>query len=242
MPELRILPALWTQQSTDSLDSRVSATHLHDDHMRHEYELTIIIPTIPEREALLAEALASVKAQTTPCSYKVGIDTQHQGPAGTVNSLASCVETEWLFRLDDDDLLDPDHVEVISRWLTDDVDIVYTWCRVEGDAEHGPGQFQIRPQDVFGWEHIHTVNWIPCSAAVRTDLFNELGGLRDVDEEDWDFWKRAYDAGATFSCVPAVTWTYRMNPEWSHRSGELLRRMYGQDAESDRVHEDLDHA
>jgi hypothetical protein len=186
-------------------------------------DLTINIPTIPEREELFAEALATVKAQTHPCEYKVGVDTHHNGPAHTVNALAATVETEWLFRLDDDDLLDPDHVEVLSRWLASDADIVYTWCRVEGGENEN--QFQIAPNNVRGggWADLLEVNWIPCSAAVRTDFWHELGGLRDVPEEDWDFWKRAYDEGATFSCVPAVTWTYRMNPEWSHRSGEVLR-------------------
>lgn len=182
-------------------------------------DLTIIIPTIPERAELFEQALASVKAQTAPVFYKTAVDTNHNGPVPTVNALASTVETEWLFRLDDDDLLDPDHVEVLSHWLDDDADIVYTWCRIEGGGdEHPEDQFQVRLQHEYGWEHLYEANWIPCSAAIRTDLWNELGGLDDVPLEDWDFWQRALDKGARFRCVPAVTWTYRMNPEWEHRS------------------------
>jgi hypothetical protein len=39
----------------------------------------------------------------------------------------------------------------------------------------------------------------------------------------WDLWVRALDAGARFKCVPAVTWTYRMNAEWEHRLPAEMR-------------------
>lgn len=174
------------------------------------------MPTIPERKELFDQAFASVKAQTAPVDYKIGEDRDHNGPIETVNALASTVETEWLFRLDDDDLLDADHFEVLYKWLDDDVDIVYTYCRVEGDTH---------PEDFFqknyDYANLQYANWIPCSAAIRTELWHDLDGLRVPDwteHEDWDFWLRAYEYDARFRCVPAVTWTYRLNTEWSHRS------------------------
>lgn len=177
--------------------------------------LTVIIPTIPERADLLEQALASVQAQTVPVEYRIGEDVEHNGPIATVNALASCVTTDWLFRLDDDDLLDSDHFEVLYRWLAD-ADIVYSWCRVEGDT-HPPDFFQQN----FAREHLRVANWIPSAAAIRTDLWRELGGLREAEwthNEDWDFWVRAMEAGARFECIPAVTWTYRLNTGWTHRS------------------------
>jgi hypothetical protein len=178
--------------------------------------LTVIMPTIPERAELFEQALASVKAQTVPVEYHIGEDVQHNGPIATVNSLAGCVTTDWLFRLDDDDLLDSDHFQVLYPWLDDDADIVYTWCRIEGDTH--PEDFF---QQNYPFENLRHANWIPCSAAIRTDLWHELGGLQSsewTEHEDWDFWVRALDAGARFRCVPAVTWTYRLNTEWTHRS------------------------
>lgn len=187
----------------------------------NDLDLTVVIPTIAERAPLLAEALASLEAQTLKVPHYTCYDPERYGPANVVNRLVEQVKTKWFFRLDDDDLLDPDHFEVLSHWLDDDADIVFTWCRIEGGGElHPPEQFQVRLQDEFGWEHLREQNWIPCSAAIRTSLFHDLGGFREVPEEDWDFWQRALDHGATFSCVPTVTWTYRMNPEWSHRSLE----------------------
>lgn len=182
---------------------------------------TVIMPTIPERVEMRQQAIDSILLQTEPVEYIIGEDATHRGPIPTVNDLAGCVETDWLFRLDDDDLLDADHFEVLSHWLTDapdgtPVDIVYSWCRVEGDT-HPENFFQRN----FHPSHLETANWIPCSAMVRTELWHDLGGLREPDwtqHEDWDFWVRAYNAGARFRCVPSVTWTYRLNTEWEHRS------------------------
>lgn len=183
-----------------------------------ELDLTVITATTPERSALFGEALKSLHAQTLKPSYRFMRDDQHRGPAQTLNQLAAGVDTEWLFRLDDDDLLDPDHFEVLSHWLDQgDADIVYTYCRVDGVDD--PNRFQVRWQSVGnGWGELYERNWIPCSAAIRTELFHDLGGYDDVPEEDWDLWKRALDVDATFVCVPCATWTYRMNPEWKHRS------------------------
>lgn len=184
-------------------------------------DLTVCMPTIPERDALRAEALASLEAQTEPVRFLQGLDTKHNGPIPTLNALGACVTTEWMFPFADDDLLDPDHFSVLSKWCDGDADIVYTFCRIEGGGDdHPEDQFQVRLQDEFGWEHLRVANWIPASAAIRTDLWHELGGYRESDwtqHEDWDLWVRALDAGARFRCVPAVTWTYRRNSEWEHR-------------------------
>lgn len=182
-------------------------------------DLTVIIPTVAGRGELLMEAVHSIEAQTLPpLGFKVATDHELAGPHAPLNELARGVYTTWLFRLDDDDLLDPDHFEVLSHWLDDDADIVYTFCRIEGGGDdHPPGQFQDRWQAEYGWDYLRTTNFIPSAAAIRTSLWRELGGLRDHPFEDWDFWVRALDAGARFRCVPAVTWTYRMNAEWQHR-------------------------
>lgn len=191
--------------------------------MSDRLDLTVIVPTTPWRDTLREEALASIDAQTLPVEQVcLAIDRYADGPATAINraALGAVVDTEWIFRLDDDDLLDADHFEVLSHWLDTGADIVYTWCRIEEGGElHPEQQFQARWQDDYGWELLRDWNWIPCSAAIRTSLFREIGGYNlESGEEDWDLWKRALAAGARFRCVPAVTWTYRMNAAWEHRS------------------------
>ena len=190
--------------------------------MSSDFDLTIITPTIPEREGLYAELCACIAAQTVAPKHLTKLDVEHQGVIPTVNELADEVDTEWLFPLADDDLLDADHCEVLSHWLSREADVFYTWCRIEGGGEEHPeNQFQVNLQEAYGWDYLRTANWIPASAAIRTDLWCSLGGYQQsewTDHEDWDFWVRALDAGATFACIPAVTWTYRMNAEWDHLS------------------------
>lgn len=186
-------------------------------------DLTVVSATIGGRAGLFGECRDSLAAQTLSVPHEFAYDTLRLGPAQTLNHVVKHrVHTEWFFRLDDDDLVDPDHFEVLSHWLDDDADIVFTWCRIQGGGElHPEDQFQVCWQHEYGWEHLYETNWIPCSAAVRTSLFRDLGGYDEAHEfEDWDLWQRALDEGARFRCVPAVTWTYRMDPAWVHRLPE----------------------
>ncbi len=178
-------------------------------------DVTVVTPTIPERAPQLAELRASIEAQTVrPAAWVCGLDVQRVGPGPIVNDLIAEADTEWVIRVDDDDLLDPNFFETLAPHLTADADIVYPWCRVE----NGPipdWAFQVP----FDAEWLMFENFIPCTAAIRRDVFIDLGGYReppDTPHEDWDLWRRALQSGARFLCVPTVTWTYRFG-DWDHR-------------------------
>jgi hypothetical protein len=177
--------------------------------------ITVITPTIPERGERLAELSQSMGLQSCPpTAWLIGWDLRHEGPATVRNKLASQALTRWVMPVDDDDLLDPNHVATISDNLLG-ADIVYTWCRVTG-GKIAYNQYQV----MFDADWLKAENFIPNVAAIRTELWDALGGQRQVDKEDWDFWRRALAAGAKFVCVPKVTWTYRMG-DWPHRSDEV---------------------
>lgn len=192
-----------------------------------ELDLTIIMGSLPEREGLRAQMLESVEAQTLkPATVLYEIDQNHRGVILTYNCLAARVTTEWLFPFADDDLLDPNHFEILSQYMDDAVDVVYTWCRVTGDPGMPETIFQVpipdnaADQAVF-LQNLRYANCIPGSAAIRTKLWEKLGGYRQFGNgmpEDWDFWLRALDAGAQFRCVPMVTWTYRRDLSWQHEN------------------------
>ncbi len=177
--------------------------------------ITLLTATLPERRHLFGELAASVTRQSLPPEkWLVEWDFAHRGPVAVINDLAAQVETEWLFRIDDDDILEADHFDVLKGYLTDQADIVYTWCHLDGQ---GSTRLYQRP---FNPDQLKVENYIPSPAAIRTSLWRELGGYRTVQytpHEDYDFWIRAVAAGARFLCVPIVTWRYRMG-EWSHRS------------------------
>ena len=177
-------------------------------------DLTVITATIPERALMLAELAAALDVQTERPEWLIEVDEDGDGPVPHLNRLAEKVDTEWIFRLDDDDLVDPDHFEILADYLTDDYDVVYSWPRITPPTEDlSEDGLQI----VMPLRTLEGRNFIASAAAVRTSLWRELGGLHDVAEEDHDLWIRAYHAGARFRCVPRVTWTYRMG-DWPHRS------------------------
>lgn len=140
----------------------------------------------------------------------VGGYGDHRGPGPVRNDLAVRAKGRWLLFLDDDDLLDPDYLDVVGPHLRY-ADVVYPWCRVEGE----PG---FNPNSYWSAEELRQRNFIPATAMVRKRLFRQVGGFPNEALEDWGLWLRLLNAGARFCCVPIECWTYRMNPEWSHRS------------------------
>ena len=176
--------------------------------------LTVVTATIPERIDLLHQLGQSIARQTVrPYEWIVKTDWNKVGPAHIINDLVADVDTPWVFRCDDDDLFDTDHFATIGKHLSDDVDIVYTWPRVDPPGWIGETALQVH----FPLERLADINWIASAAAVRTSLWSQLGGYRDVPNEDHDLWRRAFEAGARFRCVEKVTWTYRLG-DWPHLS------------------------
>jgi hypothetical protein len=177
-------------------------------------DLTVVTPTLPERRPMLHELRQCIARQTVkPRRWVVKTDWSRIGPSKIVNDLVADCDTEWVFRCDDDDLFDSNHFEVLSDELTDDYDVVYTWPRVDPPGWIGETGLQMVGTADFLRQH----NFIASAAAVRRSLWLELGGYRDVHNEDHDLWVRCLDAGARFCLIPTVTWTYRLG-DWPHLS------------------------
>lgn len=191
--------------------------------------IAVLTPSLPDRGELLAEAVASVRAQThRPTVHAIAVDYDSDGIGALLNRLAGSTDAEWLARLDDDDLLEPNHLEVLGS-AADRADVVYSWCQVAPrvadavvpDVPAVLGENRWVPNQEFDEARLRAGNYIPATTLVRRSLWAELGGWREDGwrfggeredpalTEDWEFWLRALDAGARFVCVPVVTWTYR---------------------------------
>jgi glycosyltransferase involved in cell wall biosynthesis len=76
--------------------------------------VTVIIPSLPERAEWLERAVRSVDRQSAPAAEViVHVDRRREGPATARNAALSKVTTEWAAFLDDDDIMHPDHLEVL---------------------------------------------------------------------------------------------------------------------------------
>lgn len=168
--------------------------------------VAVVTASLPERAARLAEAAASVAAQTAqPAAHLIGVDYARRGPEAVRNDLVAGATTDWVAFLDDDDLLFPHHLATLLA-ASADADVVYSFCEVEGRGGWTPNHD-------FDAAVLRSYNFIPVTALVRRAAFVLAGGFAGGTHptEDWDLWRRLLDGGAVFRCVPEVTWRYRFH-------------------------------
>lgn len=182
----------------------------------------VAIPSIPPRKERLAQALTSVISQThTVDQISVSVDNERLGAAGNRNRAWMAAETEWVAFLDDDDTMDPHHIQtLLAHAEKTGADLVFPWHRIMRN-----GQLldkEVIPhrgiKDELIAETLGPANFIPVTVLVRTSMLAAVGGFPTpgttewphADCEDWGCWKRLVAAGAKFSHINEVTWT------WNH--------------------------
>jgi hypothetical protein len=166
-------------------------------------DLTVLVPFgRGGRQDWLHEAVASI-----PDGLPRLILENDRELADALNEGLRAAETEYVLRLDADDILDEQSV----RWLHAaawDVDVAYPkLVLVTEDLKvlgaHEPGEFC--PHRLAVW------NYIPGAGAVfRRQAALDVGGYREMDAlEDWDLWLRMARNGARFKYHPDAKYFYR---------------------------------
>lgn len=182
-------------------------------------DVTIIIPHIPARPNALSHAVKSAAVQTVrPTDIIIATDTQREGSAVTRNRALDRATTTWVAFLDDDDLLLPNHLEVLLKNAEDtDADVSYAGCRVldpmrrDVPVHEDWGRFGRE----FDPDLLRQKSYLPVTSLVRTELaqrarFGPPAGVI-TDYDDWGFYVRLLDLGAKFSHIPEVTWVWNHN-------------------------------
>lgn len=175
--------------------------------------VTAVIPSIPPRKALLRRALASVLEQTyAVANISVSIDDRRAGSASNRTRALSGVGTEWTALLDDDDEWMPHHIgDLMEHARETGADLVYPWFTVPEGWDPWPD----REGKPFDEALLRTMNYIPITVLVRTDLLWEAGGFTPKDPsnpeslcDDWGTWERLLAAGAKFEHLNRRTWVW----------------------------------
>jgi cellulose synthase/poly-beta-1,6-N-acetylglucosamine synthase-like glycosyltransferase len=163
--------------------------------------ITVITPTIPGREDMLAECRTSVASLTL--NHIVMTDVNGEGPAVLRNRMLEQVVTEWVLFLDDDDVLFPNYLDAVTPHLPE-ADVVYTAWQLSGAVDPMPYPFDP--------DMLRQHNTIPVTACVRTEAVRAVGGFGDAELEDHELWLKLLDAGYRFRYTPVIAWHYRRSP------------------------------
>ena len=189
--------------------------------------ISVVTPTSGRRPAMLAETVASVRAQTVPPlehfvvddgSFSVGpmegvtvVQVERGGPGPARNAAIAQARGEAVALLDDDDVWHPHHLETVWAAMQETgADVVYADCVVENRRD-GYG-FEVRD---FDGPALLERNFICLPATlVRTSALRAAGGFPDEPRgQDWSLWKTMHLMGMSFLHVPVVTVTYRFHTD-----------------------------
>lgn len=197
--------------------------------MRHTpLTVAVVIPTIDGRERMLERAVASVRAQRRkPDELIIERDHGRTGAASTRNRALARVEADVIAWLDDDDLLEPNHLISNMRVLTarPEVGLVYPRPRMVGGQDPTAVTYQGRfPVSPWGlrWcpefeKHLRVHgSFIPMTHLVRTDLVRSAGGFPEGSTlpsgryrgEDEAYLIALLDQGTVFEHLDAKTWKW----------------------------------
>lgn len=170
--------------------------------------VTVVIPTIPPRAAMLERAIASVTAQTVPAALVIETDEGRTGSAATRNRALARVETELVIHLDDDDQLMPWAVQVLTEAQAETgADVVSGGAWIPQSPGHGEPVATPAP----GWiprDAVMARSVLHVTSLVRAPLARAAGFTRahdpgtGMDLDDYGFYRALAAAGASFWRVP----------------------------------------
>lgn len=193
-------------------------------------QITVVIPTIPPRAALLARAVQSAANQSLPAAaLSVAVDNQHAGAAHTRQRALDAVKTGWTAFLDDDDEFMPHHLEQLHKFAhATDADYVYSWFRVVGANGRVMSHDPVFPESHF-LEPFDPNNPIQTTITVlvKTELAKHVGFWKPDDEREVDGQRWGEDYSFTLDCVRAgarITHLVEHTWYWHHDSGNTSGR------------------
>ena len=190
-------------------------------------------------ERYIAESLTAILSQTRPPEEVVVVDdgstdgTQdelapfrkhiraikqpNQGHPGAMNRLFAEARGDYVAKCDADDIWEPDKLErqLEAVQAHPDVDIVPTGARffglVEAERVSFPQPGILERRDLG--RRLYRRNFVCASSPlIRRELYTRLGAFDETLAcEDYDFWLRAFAAGAVFYYDPRLLVRYRVH-------------------------------
>ncbi len=124
--------------------------------------------------------------------------------ARLLNEAVLQATSEWIWKLDVDDLALPDALDLID-YVASDVWLMGYVHSVDG--EYVPPAL---PNDQY---LASSKNTYPSMSAFRREAFLEVGGYPLIGHEDWGLWRRMARANCAFESSGRVHCMYRRHPQ-----------------------------
>lgn len=150
--------------------------------------------------------------------------------ADALNEGLRQADTEFVFRLDADDFIEPGALDFLVS-LAWDADVTYPTFRFVDQDLAQIGEYKAAP---FCPNRLLQSNYIPGTSLFRPEKALQVGGYREMPVgEDWDLWVRMSRAGARFKGVQEAVYDYRKhsagrNTVSAERFGEVKDDLYQQ--------------
>ncbi len=181
--------------------------------------VTIVVPTIPSRWAMLDQALKSIEAQTVwPARVITEHDPDRTGSAATRNRALAKVKTEFVLWLDDDDVLMPNAVQLlVEAQQANAADVVSGPAWIPQLPWHAEPTAPLEP----GWilpADVQARSRLTVTSLMRTALVRSVGGFvrrhdpgTSLDLDDYGLYYALAEAGATFYRIPETVFIWNVH-------------------------------
>lgn len=205
--------------------------------------LTIVLPAY-NAERFLAEAIDSVLNQTYRCFELILIDDgssdrsldimkeyearderivvvaqENLGVSTTMNQAISLAKSDWIVRMDADDVMEPTRLERALAFLAEHPDVAVTSSLVTYIDASGrvlgksAPEFTTDEEVRKAREEGRLIGFHQPGALMRKDVVMGIGGYRSefVSAQDMDLWNRIVDAGGRILVQPEYLLRYRIH-------------------------------
>lgn len=147
------------------------------------------------------------------------VHQENVGVAPTLNRGLELARSNWIVRMDSDDLMEPDRLERQLAFLSEHPDLAVASCLVTYINSAGSVTGVSPPElttdeDVVRWrENNILLGFHHPGVIMRKDVVNEIGGYREETwpAEDLDLWNRIADAGYRILVQPEHLIRYRIH-------------------------------
>jgi len=128
-----------------------------------------------------------------------------EGPAIIRNRIVESLpaEIDWLAFLDDDDIIFPNHLQLLAA-QANKAEVIYS-----PPIGYGSGSIH-----AFNAKELPGRNHIGMTSLVRRSTFVAVGGFDlKAKFEDWNLWLRILKTGGRCVYIPTATWEYRQQAD-----------------------------